>query len=234
MWRRCGGLAALGLVWMCATAARSAEPKPEPAKPSGPPTWFAETLSYTETGLGVTYFWSKGAKLRAETVIAGRRVTTIVSGNTYYAYDAVGQNGIAIARSEKAMALDARGERPFGREFANLVSQGAEPVRDEEVMGRACEVFRLTDELGRREIWVTKDKLRLPIRAVVYRRDTGNTVTTDFINWLTGLVISDGFFEPSSSVKLDRMDLSTYLQLSSSGAAIGPVPVLYTDLLLGR
>ena len=65
-------------------------------------------------------------------------------------------------------------------------------------MGRACEVFRLTDQLGRRELWVTKDKLRLPVRVVVYRRDTGRTVTTEFINWLTGLSIADGFFEPES------------------------------------
>jgi hypothetical protein len=191
-------------------------------------------LSHSDTGLNVTYFWSKGARLRAETVIAGRRVTTIVSGNTYYAYDAVGQNGIAVTRSPKAIAADARGERPFGREFENLVALGAERIREEKVMGRDCEVFRLTDQWGRRELWVTKDKLRLPVRVIVYRRDTQKTTTTDFVNWLTGLSIADGFFQAESSIALERLDFDTYARRSATGEPIGPVPVLYTDLLVGR
>jgi hypothetical protein len=161
-------------------------------------------------------------------------ITTIVSGDTYYAYDSVGQSGIAVARSPKAIAADARGERPFGREFENLVALGAELIREETLMGRPCEVFRLTDGLGRREIWVTKDKLRLPVRAVVFRRDTGRTMTTDFINWLAGLSIADSFFEPASGIAFERLDLQTYLQRSTAGEAVGPVPVLYTDLLVGR
>jgi hypothetical protein len=222
--------AAVGIAWLCAASAHAADPAPA----RGTSTWFSQALAHSDSGLNVAYFWSKGAKLRAETVIAGRLVVTIVSGNTYYAYDAVSQNGVAIARSPKAIAADARGERPFGREFENLVSQGAEPVRDEQVMGRPCEVFRLTDQLGRRELWVTKDKLRLPVRVVVYRRDTQKTTTTEFINWLTGLAIADGFFEPESSVALQRLDFETYVNRSSTGEPIGPVPVLYTDLLVGR
>jgi outer membrane lipoprotein-sorting protein len=225
-------IAALLLAAFAAAAAHAADPAPAAA--SGPSTWFSQVLAHADTGLNVTYFWSKGAKLHAETVIAGRRITTLVNGNTYYAYDAVGQSGVAITRSPKAIAADARGQRPFGREFENLVEQGAERVRDETVMGRACEVFRLTDQLGRREIWVTKDKLRLPVRIVVYRRDTGVTVTTEFINWLTGLAIADGFFEPESGVKLERFDYDAYIKRSSTGEPIGPVPVLYTDLLVGR
>jgi hypothetical protein len=191
-------------------------------------------IAHADTGINVTYFWSKGARLRAETVIAGRRVTTIVSGDTYYAFDAVGQTGIAVGRGPKAIAADARGQRPFGREFENLVSQGAELIREENVMGRPCEVFRLTDQLGRREIWVTKDKLRLPVRISVFRRDTGVTVTTEYINWLTGLSIADGFFLPDSNVALERIDFDTFMRRSSTGEPIGPVPVLYTDLLVGR
>jgi len=223
-------IAALGIALLCAAAASAEDRAPSP----GTSTWFSQVLSHSDTGLNVTYFWSKGARLRAETVVAGRRVTTIVSGNTYYAYDAVAQNGIAVTRSPKAIAIDARGERPFGREFENLVSQGAERVRDEDVMGRACEVFRLTDDLGRRELWVTKDKLRLPVRVVVFRRDAQKTTTTDFVNWLTGLSIADGFFEPESSIALQRLDFETYVKRSSTGEPIGPVPVLYTDLLVGR
>ena len=226
------GSAAMGVAVLCAAAASAEDPAAAPAP--GASTWFSQALSHSDAGLNVSYFWSKGAKLRAETVIAGRRVTTLVTGNTYYAYDAVSQNGVAITRSPKAIAMDSRGERPFGREFQNLVSQGAERIRDEVVMGRDCEVFRLTDQLGRRELWVTKDKLRLPVRVIVYRRDTQKTTTTDFVNWLTGLAIADTFFEPESSIAFQRLDFQSYLERSSTGEPIGPVPVLYTDLLVGR
>jgi hypothetical protein len=227
--RRSRAWVGAALAALLAAAAR-AEEKAEP----GPSTWFAQAIAASDAGLNVTYFWSSGPKLRAETVIAGRRITSIVSGDTYYSYDAVGGNGVAIGRGPKAIAADARGQRPFGREFENLVSQGAELVREEDVMGRACEVFRLTDDLGRRELWVTKDKLRLPIRVVIFRRDTSKTVTTVFVNWLTGLSIADGFFQPEANVKLERLAFDEYIRRATQGELIGPVPVLYTDLLIGR
>jgi hypothetical protein len=220
--------AALALA-LCAAPARAQAPEAK-----GAPTWFTQALAYTDMGLNVSYFWSKGARLRTETVIAGRLITTIVSGDTYYAYDAVGQNGIAVVRSPKAIAADADGRRPFGRELETLVAQGAERVREETLMGRPCEVYRLTDGLGRREVWVTKDEPRIPVRVLIFRRDTGKTQTTDFINWLTGLEIADGFFEPAPGVRFERMDHQTYVERSLKGEAVGPVPVLYTDLLLGR
>jgi hypothetical protein len=234
MLRRLPWITALALTALGAAAARAEDPAPAARPPAGPPTWFSQAISHSDAGLNVSYFWSKGSRLRAETVIAGRRVTTLVTGDTYYAYDAVSQNGVAIGRNPKAIAADARGERPFGREFEKLVSQGAERVREEEIMGRECEVYRLTDQLGRRELWVTKDELRLPVRVVVYRRDTQKTTATDFINWLTGLSIADSFFQPESSVAFERIDFETYVKRSSTGEPIGPVPVLYTDLLVGR
>ena len=96
---------------------------PRKRRTSAPPapgtsTWFAEVLAHSEGGLNVTYFWSKGAKLHAETVIAGRRITTLVSGNTYYAYDAVGQDGVAITpQCEGDRRGMPAGSGPFGREF---------------------------------------------------------------------------------------------------------------------
>jgi hypothetical protein len=222
------------LAWAALQAATAGAADPEPAAASGPSTWFAQVFAHSDAGLNVTYFWSEGAKLHAETVIGGRRITTLVSGDTYYAYDAVGQSGVAIKRGPNAIAADARGQRPFGREFENLVEQGAERIREENVMGRPCEVFRLTDALGRRELWVTKDQLRLPVRVVVFRRDTGTTVTTEFLNWLTGLKIADGFFQPESGIQLERLDFDSYMRRSATGEPIGPVPVLYTDLLVGR
>jgi hypothetical protein len=228
--KRLARIAAVGLIVLSAAPGSAQAPAPA----AGPSTWFAQAFSHSDAGLNVANFWSKGAKLRAETVIAARRITTIVSGNTYFAYDAVAQVGIAVERSPKAIAADAKGERPFGREFEGLAAKGAERIRDETVMGRACELYRLTDQLGRRELYVTKDKLRLPVRIVVYRRDTQQTTTTDFLNWLTGLSIADGFFQPESSVALERLDYETFTKRSATGEPIGPVPILYTDLLVGR
>jgi hypothetical protein len=227
-------IAAAVFALLCAGDGLAQKPASPPKPAPGPSTWFVQTLSHSDSGLNVAYFWSKGAKLRTETVIGARRVTTIVSGNTYYAYDAVGQVGIAVGRSPKAIAADAGGERPFGREFENLIQRGAEPVRDDRIMGRDCEVYRLTDAVGRRELCVTKDKLRLPVRVTVYRRDVQTTTTTDFVNWLTGLPIADNFFEAESTVALERLDFETYSKRTAAGEPIGPVPVLYTDLLMGK
>jgi outer membrane lipoprotein-sorting protein len=230
-WIPIAAAALLAAVPLGAARAEDAPAMPAP----GTSTWFTEALAYSEGGgMNITYFWSKGAKFRAETVIAGRRITTIVNGNTYWAYDSLGRGGVAIARGPKAIALDVHGQRPFGREFENLMSQGAERVREEDINGRKCEVFRLTDELGRRELWVTKDQKRLPVRVTVYRRDTGRTVNTDFLNWLTGLSIDDRFFEPESGLQLEQLAFDTYVKRTMAGESIGPVPVLYTDLLVGR
>ena len=49
--------------------------------------------------------------MRAETVIAGHRVVTIVRGETYYAYDRTLRKGVAIRRSGRAVAFAARGAR---------------------------------------------------------------------------------------------------------------------------
>ena len=54
-----------------------------------------------------------------------------------------------------AIEQDAVRKRPFGNELAALVKQGAESVGFENLGGREVEVFRVTDERGRRQVWVT-------------------------------------------------------------------------------
>ena len=61
-----------------------------------PDTWYAQALAYADVGINVTHFWSKGPLLRAETVVAGRRIVTIVNRDMYYAYDGLGRSGLAI------------------------------------------------------------------------------------------------------------------------------------------
>jgi hypothetical protein len=196
------------------------------------PTWYALTLAHSAIGINVAYFWSKGAKLRAETVIAGRKVVSLVNGDTYYAYDAVSREGVAIGRAREAIAKDAANRRPFGRELEVILAQGGEKVGEEAIGGRPCERFRVTDDAGRREVWVTQDELRLPVRLEIYTRLTGRTIYTDFVNWASALPIDDGFFEPDPGVNFARLSFQEYA--ARQFTPIGPVPILYMDLLTGR
>jgi hypothetical protein len=197
-------------------------------------TWYAQALAHSEVGLNVTHFWSKGPLLRAETVVVGRRVITIVNGPTYYAYDGLGRVGVAVGRSPSAIEGDAERKRPFGNELSAILRQGAESVGMENLGGREVEVFRVTDEHGRRQVWVTTEKERLPLRLEVFRRQTGQILRTDFLNWLSGIPISDAFFEPEPGIDFVQLSFDEYLARQADGKPLGPVPIFYTDLLHGR
>jgi hypothetical protein len=219
-----------------AQAGRSGAAKaaPTPAGKGVPaePTLFALALAHSELGINVAYFWAKGPKLRAETVIAGRKIVSLVNGDTYYAYDATGREGVAIGRAKAAIAKDAPDRRPFGRELEIVLGQGGEKVGEEEVGGRACERFRVTDAAGRREVWVTKDALRLPVRLEIFSRLTGKTIATDFVSWTSALPIEDAFLEPEPGVRFQRLSFEEYA--ARQFTPVGPVPILYMDLLTGR
>ena len=232
-----------GLAQTDAKEQKQAPPAAAPAKPAKAPaargaagaqapTWYALTLAHSELGLNVAYFWSKGAKLHAETVVAGHKIVSLVNGDTYYAYDATSREGVAIGRAPEAIAKDAPGRRPFGREVEVVVGQGGEKVGEEEIGGRLCERYRVTDGAGRREVWVTKDELRLPVRLEIYPRLSGRTLHTDFVNWAAELPIDDGFFEPDPGVKFTRLTYREFAERQFT--PIGPVPILYMDLLTGR
>ena len=77
MWisRRLAALAALGAL-LAPGSVRAQEADEEP----GPETWYAQVLGRSDTELNVTHFWSKGPKLRSETVLGGRKIVTVVSG----------------------------------------------------------------------------------------------------------------------------------------------------------
>jgi outer membrane lipoprotein-sorting protein len=213
----------------------AAQPQPQATPPvEYPDTWYAQAMAHSEVGLNVTHFWSKGPLLRAETVVVGRRVITIVTGSTYYAYDGVGRIGVAVGRSPSAIEQDSERKRPFGNELSSLLRQGAESVGFETLGGRKVEVFRVTDEHGRRQIWVTTDEERLPLRVEVFRRQTGQILRTDFLNWLSGVPISDAFFEPEPGIDFLHLSIAEYVARQTEGKPPGPVPIFYTDLLHGR
>jgi outer membrane lipoprotein-sorting protein len=216
-----------------APSAAAAQPAKDPGSAGAAlPTWYALTLAHSEIGMNVAYFWSKGPKMRAETVVAGRKIVSIVNGDTYTAFDATGREGVAIGRAPEAIAKDAPGRRPFGREVEVIVGQGGEKVGEEEIGGRLCERYRVTDGAGRREVWVTKDELRLPVRLEIYTRLSGKTIHTDFVNWAAEIPIADGFFEPDPDLRLARLAFQEFADRQFT--PVGPVPILYMDLLTGR
>jgi outer membrane lipoprotein-sorting protein len=219
--------AALAILLLLPAVASAADPAPEP-------TWHAQAMAHSDEGLNVTYFWSKGPKFRAETVVSGHRIVTIVNGNFYYAYDAVSHKGVAIRRSPEAIAQDSPQRRPFGRELEILTEQGAEKVGEEKYHGAPCDVYRVTDDAGKRVLWVTQGEPRLPVRLELFSRSSGRTRYTDYLNWLTGVPLDDAFFEPEKEIEFQRFTLEDYLRTSVTKGPVGPVPVLYADLLHGR
>ncbi|HKA15014.1 MAG TPA: hypothetical protein VKH41_08355 [Myxococcota bacterium] len=221
----------LAILALSLAPAASSAGEPTPVKPSGPPTWYAQALTRGEAGLNVTHFWSKGAMMRSETVVAGHKIVTIVRGDRYFAYDGLTGEGLSIRREPAVASADRPDQRPFAREYDTLIGQGAELVREETLLGRKAGIYRVTDDHGRRELWVTQDALRMPLRVEIFDRDTGAQRTTDYVNWQSDLAIPDAFFTPDPHVTLKEMDYTEYLRRSSEEGSVGPVPVLYLSLL---
>lgn len=223
-----GGL--LLLATPCGPGAAQAQEEP----PALQPTWYAQALARGTAGLNVTHFWSKGAMLRAETVVAAHKIVTIVRGDWYYAYDGLTNKGLAVRREPAAVALDSPDKRPFGNEYEILDGQGAEKIREEDLLGRKAGVYRVTDQRGKRELWVTLDSARIPLRLEIFDRKSGGRRYTDYVNWQSDLYMPDAFFEPDVSAKLDELDYKEYLRISATKGTVGPVPILYTNLLYTR
>jgi hypothetical protein len=226
------GVLALGFA-LGADKERSKKPE---APASGPDVWYAQRIMGGDTPIRVEQLWSKGRKLRSETVVAGYPVLTLVSGEFYYVIDPVKMVGLAVRRSPAALLVDRNkpAERPFGSEGEQLSASGAEKVRSDSLGGQACQVFRLTDERGRQEVWVTDSALRLPLRIDAIDRSSGAHVRTDYVGWLQGeLDLPDSYFEPDPRVQLERLEYDEYVKRAAAGP-VGPAPVLFRDLLHGR
>ena len=168
-------------------------------------------------------------------MVGGYPIVTIVNGATYYVIDPLRGFGLAIERSSRAQGLDAerKTKRPFGLEGERLIADGAEPVRKGKLAGRQSQLYRQTDHLGRREVWITDDALGLPLRLEAFDRSSGATVRTDFVDWARDLPIPDRFFEPAAGVQLERLTYDEYVKRSAE-EVLGPAPVMHGDLLHGR
>jgi len=210
--------------------ARPDEPKAVPDAASAPDTWHATTFVTGRIGLRFIHYWSKGDWMRAETMVGGHPIVTIVRGPDYVSFDRMTGRGVRIRRSPQAIEADARRERPFGRDWEELVAQGAVKIEETQQAGHAVEIWRITDSAGRRKLWLTSAEPKLPMRLENFLRASGETVTTDYADWVHGIEIPDRFFDVPSDAHLEPFGYADYLTESATRRI---APVLYPDLLYG-
>jgi outer membrane lipoprotein-sorting protein len=199
-----------------------------------PQSWYAATVAEDEKGsFLMVHFWSRGVLFRSEAVLAGRRIVTIVDRDTYYVIDAVGGRGISIARSEAAKLLDAARPRPFGNELQRLLLEGGELIGTESAGGRTVDVFRVTNDRGRRTIWMSTTSPPIPLRIETYDRASATTGKLDYVNWLHNPSIPESFFAPDPRWQIEHFEYQAYRKRIRRGP-VGPAPVLYRHLLHGE
>jgi outer membrane lipoprotein-sorting protein len=196
-------------------------------------SWYTQSYTRSETGLTITYLWSLNSKFRAETVLRGHNLVTIVNGDTYYTYDALTMTGIAIRRAPAALAADSPDRRLFGNEAQMLIDRGGEKIREENIAGKDADVYQITDETGRRIVWVTKDDQRLPIRVELFNRKSGATRYKEYVDWITGFPIADAFFEPAPGIQFKRFELDEYIKYTLAKGSTLTIPILYQEMLHG-
>jgi outer membrane lipoprotein-sorting protein len=196
-------------------------------------SWYAQTVARGSSGFNINYFWSLGSNFRAETVAAGHKIVTIVSGDTYFAYDAVMMKGVSIRRTPEAIAADAGKTRPFGNEVESLLDQGAEKIREETLFNTPSEVYQISDDNGRRIVWVTQDPRRLPMRIEIYDRRSGATSYKEYFDWQNGIPISEDFFTPEPAAQIKHFEFDEYIGSTDDREVMSLAPILYEELLIG-
>jgi hypothetical protein len=197
-------------------------------------TWHAERLT---AGGGapprVERLWSKGAWLRAEVTLGGHPIQTFVKGDRYVIVDALTNKGISIQRSAKSIAEDAKRGRPFAQEQRAIVAAGGEKVKTEGQGAGACDLYRLTDQAGRREVCVSTSDDKVPLVARAWNRQSGTETELTYLAWAKDVPADDAFFAPDPRAQLESFTTDAYVAKAREGA-VGPAPVLYPELLLGN
>jgi hypothetical protein len=193
-------------------------------------TWHAERITTGGGPVRVEQLWSKGPALRAEVVVSGHPIITLVKGDRYFIVDGLAGKGISIQRSPQAIANDAKTTRPFGNERTVLTGQGGEKVASTDAN---CDLYRLSDTSGRREVCVSKDDQALPVFSRVWDRQSGFEAETRYTAWLKAMDISDNFFTPDPRWSIESLTYDDYVARSRQ-QAVGPAPAFYPELLHGR
>lgn len=241
-----GAALALLLLTVIASAPTSAQaPTPEPrgaAEPGAavdpsadrarPRTWHATAFVSGMGGYRIIHYWSEGASMRAETLIGGHPIATLVQGDRYAIVDRMTGKALEIVRSPKAIAEDAGRLRPFAFEYDEIRAAGGEKVENSTLSGVDVEVWRVTNDLGRRTVWLSRDEPRVPLRVETFVRGSSQTIQIDYSSWGFDLEVPAAFFVLPPGLEVERLSYEAYLAKSREGP-VGPAPILYPDLLHG-
>ena len=214
-----------------ASLAEAARGEPEAQPKQTPDSYYSMTMGRSGFELVVTQYWSAGALFRSVLMVAGHPIVSIVNGKNYYTYDDLTGEGYLIGRSARAIARDDERPRPFALELQELLADGGEKIREETLNGIRVEVYRVTDNAGRRTLWVTHNSLQLPLKLEAYERGSGRTAELDWVKWIPGLIVKESFFEPPKKLDLRRFDdYAEFLKALADGPIL-PSPPLFYDLL---
>jgi len=218
---------ALG-VWWCAGALPA-------AAAAATDTWYAQRITAGDTPLRIEHFWSKGGKVRMQTVIRAQPLVTLVTGEFYTVVDPVRRRGVAIRRPASALQYDRRvaGKRPFATDAELILAEGAERIGSETMTGGTATHYRLTDRRGRREVWMTESEPSLPLRVIRFDRVSGTTIRQDFVDWARELDLPDRFFAAEPDYQIEQIEYSEYLERAGKEDDF-LLPVLIRELLHGR
>lgn len=194
--------------------------------------WWTQRMTFGAGPAFVENLWAKGRRMRAESVVEGRRIVTFVDDKRFVIVDELGKAGVSIERSAHSIAQDGKRKRPFGTELDEIVKLGGEKVGQEMRAGQEVDHYRATRGDGDRdEVWVTTDESHLPIESVYRDRGTGAANRRVYLRWVEAQ-FPDDFFAPPRDVKLESMSYDEYVTRSKQGP-VGPAPPFYSDLLHG-
>lgn len=196
------------------------------------PSWYVAAVVSGRTGYRVTHYWSKGSNMRAQTLVGIRAVTTIVRGDRYWVFDELLKEGIVVKRSALALTEDAKQTRPFANDLEDLIRANGEKVETGMLSGIPAETWRVTNAAGRRTVWVTLDEPKVPLRVENFNRETSESATLNYSNWVSGFDLPDTAFEPPADLVLQEFEYDQFLEKSLEGP-VGPAPIIYPKLLHG-
>ncbi|MFO0690715.1 MAG: hypothetical protein U0900_18590 [Myxococcota bacterium] len=197
-----------------------------------PETWHATAFVSGIGSYRIIHYWSKGPSMRAETLIAGHPITTIVHDDRYIVIDRLAGKALDVERSKRAISEDRGRARPFAFEQKEIRDAGGEKVEDTNMSGVPVEVWRVTDDAGRRTAWVSKGEPSVPLRVETFVRGGSQTVKIDYSSWGFNLEMPDAFFELPDGLEVERLSYEAFTKKSAEGP-VGPAPILYPDMLHG-
>lgn len=203
------------------------------AQRKGAESWYAQRLSTGDVSLGFEHLWSRGASLRAEVVLGGRPILTVVHKNRYIVVDKLAGTGISVERHENAQRTPAAPGRPFGfgDELESLLEEGGEYVGDETFQGVRCRLHRLTGQVGRQEVCVQEEGNGLPLYIKHWSRDSNREILVQYLNWVHAFETGPDFFAPDPRVQLREYRYADFIKAASQGEV--KEPVLYPRLIHG-